>query len=131
MAVHVKVVAGLLLALGAFFTLGAFFSTALFGVLATVAGLSGDDGGRVGSAVLGFTGIVVTIFALTLAIPSLACGWGLLKLRRWARVGAIVLAAICLIEFPVGTMFGVYTLWVLFNRNTERLFREAGGPDPL
>ena len=109
-------------------------------MLATAAGTSQDDDGRVGAALLGFTGIAVTILALTFAVPSIICGWGLLKRRRWARILAIVLAAISLIEFPVGTVFGVYVLWVLFNKETEALFlyplliglvRHVGPPPPF
>ena len=49
-----------------------------------------------------------------------------LKTRRWARILAIILSALCLVEFPVGTIFGVYTLWVMFNKRTEALFSVAG-----
>ena len=98
----------------------------LFGILATAVGSSSEDGGRVGAALLGLTGVALTVFAFTMAVAMLVCGWGLLKTRRWARVLAIILAAVCLVEFPAGTVFGVYTLWVMFNRKTEALF--AGGP---
>ena len=109
MSTHVRVVAILFFVLGAVLTLVAFFSTLLFGILATAAGASEDKGGRVGAAILGFTGVTLTIAALTFAVPSVACGWGLLKRRRWARILAIVLGAFCLVEFPVGTAFGVVT----------------------
>ena len=85
-----------------------------------------EDGGRVGAALLGLTGATLTAFALTMAAATLICGWGLLKTRRWARILAIVLAVGCLIDFPAGTVFGVYALWVMFNKKTEALF--ARGP---
>jgi len=123
---HVKVVAFLFLALGLLLTAGAFFSSLLFGILAAAVGNSGDDGGRVGATLLGLTGVTLTVLAFTMAGAMLVCGWGLLKTRRWARMLAIILAAVCLVEFPAGTVFGVYTLWVMFNKKTETLF--AGGP---
>ena len=55
------------------------------------------------------------------SIPSLICGVGLLKFKRWARILGIVLAALTLIHFPFGTAFGVYALYVLFQKGTEAL----------
>ena len=43
-----------------------------------------------------------------------------------AFAGLIVLAAINLINIPLGTILGAYGLWVLLNKETERLF--AGTP---
>ena len=74
-----------------------------------------------GSTILGLTGVALLIFTLATSIPSLICGVGLLKYKRWARVLGIVLAALTLIHFPIGTAFGVYTLYVLFQKDTEAL----------
>ena len=49
-------------------------------------------------------------------------GFGLLKLKPWARIVGIVLCAINLINIPFGTILGAYGLWVLLNGETERLF---------
>jgi hypothetical protein len=54
-------------------------------------------------------------------------GIGLLKYRSWARIGGIVLSILDLIWMPVGTIVGIYGLWVLFSKDTERLF---GVPAP-
>jgi hypothetical protein len=35
---------------------------------------------------------------------------------------AIILAILNLIFFPIGTILGIYTLWVLFNDETKTLF---------
>jgi hypothetical protein len=50
---------------------------------------------------------------------------GLLTRQPWARVPAIVLGVISLIEFPVGTAIGIYTLWALLPAASEREYREA------
>ena len=59
---------------------------------------------------------------LLFAVPCIACGIGLLKRQRWARILGIVLAAVALIEFPIGTAFGIYALVILFSKDTEALF---------
>jgi hypothetical protein len=53
-----------------------------------------------------------------------------LKLASWARIAGIVLAIIHLINIPVGTALGIYALWVLFNKDTERLF-DGGAAQPI
>jgi zinc-ribbon domain len=44
---------------------------------------------------------------------------GLFAVQSWARVLAIVMAIISLIEIPIGTAIGIYTLWVLVPRQAE------------
>lgn len=72
-----------------------------------------------------FPGFVVPIlggvgaFLSITAIAGLAAGWGLLGRRAWARTLAIVLGIIKLIEFPIGTALGIYTLWVLASSGAE------------
>jgi len=122
---HVKVLGGIFLAMGLVGLLGALFSSVAFGLLAGVVGASGDEGAPLGSAVLGFTGLALTIALVLFSAPSIVCGWGLLKFRPWARILAIVLAAIALLGFPYGTVFGVYALWVLFSKGTEAVFETA------
>jgi len=71
---------------------------------------------------VGFAGIAVTVALLAYAIPAILCGIGLLRFKRWARILGIVLAVVSLIRIPLGTLFGVYALIILFNRKTEALF---------
>jgi hypothetical protein len=54
--------------------------------------------------------------------PSLITGYGLLQYKPWARIAGIILSAISLINIPIGTIVGAYGLWVLLNKDTERLF---------
>jgi len=122
MTTHVKVLAVLLLVLGALGLVGALFATLVFGTLGAALGASQDENAAIGLAVLGLTGIAVTIYLVVTSLASLVCGWGLLNRRRWARTFGIILAAVSLIQFPVGTVLGVYGLWVLFNKKTEAMF---------
>jgi hypothetical protein len=122
-ATHVKVLGAIFLVLGVFGVLGALLISVLFGVLAGVAGATSDD--TVGPTILGLTGLALTVLLIGLSVPSIICAWGLLRFRAWARIVAIVLAAIALISFPYGTIFGIYALWVLFKRETEAVFEPA------
>ena len=125
MSTHVKIVAVIFVVFGVLGLLLAFFSSVIFGVLAGIVGASGGEGAGLGGAFLGLTGAVLTMVLIVLSVPCIICGWGLLKFRRWARILGIILAAINLIRFPFGTIFGVYALWVLFQKDTEALFAAA------
>lgn len=61
-----------------------------------------------------FTAIALVI--VLLAAPGVIAGIGLLKFQRWARILAIVVAVVNLLVVPVGTIVGVYALWVLLNK---------------
>jgi hypothetical protein len=122
MATHVKVIAVLFVLFGIFGLVGAFFSSVILGVLAGMAGASGNEGAPVGAAILGLTGIALTTILLVLSIPSLVAAYGLLMLRPWARILAIILAVLSLLRFPIGTVFGVYVLVILFRKDAEALF---------
>lgn len=62
-----------------------------------------------------FLGILV----LAKAVAGILAGWALLNREPWGRVLALVLAFLALINPPLGTALGVYTLWVLLPANSE------------
>lgn len=77
-------------------------------------------------APLWLAGIIGTVFAfitLVASLPSILCGYGLLRRFPWARIVGIVLSILYLVEFPFGTALGIYGLWVLFHMETPPLFR--------
>ena len=122
MHTHVKVI-GVLFIIGGVVLVGlAFFTNLLLRFLAGVVSASAEEGAELGAAVLGMTGTALSVFFFVLAVPYVVTGWGLLKFRRWARILGIVLAAIALTKFPLGTVFGIYALVILFRKDTEALF---------
>ena len=44
---------------------------------------------------------------------GICVGWGLLRRERWARIAAIVMGVLALFHPILGTLLGIYTLWVL------------------
>jgi hypothetical protein len=72
-------------------------------------------------------GLCIAGFLLILSAPSIIGGWGLIKGKSWSRVLMIVISALHLLSFPIGTALGVYGLWVLLNEQS-RQFLDGGGP---
>jgi hypothetical protein len=71
-------------------------------------------------AVIGF--FVAGLMAL-LSVPGIIVGVGLLKFQPWARVVALVLGALNLFNFPLGTALGIYTFVSLLTPEAEAFFR--------
>jgi O-antigen/teichoic acid export membrane protein len=71
--------------------------------------------------VLGGLGILVA----TLCILGIIGGFGLFTRSNWARILVLILSAIDLLNFPIGTALGVYTIWVLVQVETVALFEKS------
>lgn len=55
-------------------------------------------------------------FTLVLALASALVGWHLRKGEARMRMPALLLSVISLVYFPVGTLLGIYGLWVTLKR---------------
>jgi hypothetical protein len=62
---------------------------------------------------------------LGFGIASLVVGWGLFRMREWARLGAIVLAAFALIGFPVWTIVAILILVYLTSEDARNAFKRT------
>ncbi len=116
---HVTVVGALRIGFGA---LGLLIG--LFILVAVVGGglISGDpEAIRITSIV----GPMVALFIFLLSVPGIIGGIGLLRWRSWARILVMILAILDLFNIPIGTAVGIYTLWVLMQDETARLFASA------
>ncbi len=123
MAQHVKILSILYLILGA---LGLLASLA---TLVTIAGAgiigSASSGEAAPALVTGIVGTVIAGFVFLLSIPNIICGWAMLKHKEWGRVFGIILSVLNLLQLPLGTILGIYGLWVLLNDETVALFAKS------
>ncbi len=71
----------------------------------------------------------IGMFILAAAAIGFFAGWGLLDRQPWARTLALVLGFLSLIEFPLGTAIGVYTLWVLLPADAGAEYRQLSLSD--
>ena len=66
---------------------------------------------------------IVAIGSVTMGVISVIAGRALRARRRWARTAIIVLSLINLLNFPLGTGLGLYSLVVLFWPDVAVAFR--------
>lgn len=68
----------------------------------------------------------VGIFLIAKSALGIAAGWGLLLRESWARILTVVLGFIALIQIPLGTALGIYTIWVLLSPGADDEYRAMG-----
>jgi hypothetical protein len=126
METHVKVLGILFVALGILGLIGVLVIALVFGGTAGIVSMAAQDdpeAAAIAVPILGTVGMAIGGLILVLSLPDILAGIGLLERRPWARILAIVLSVLGLLNFPFGTAVGAYGLWVLFNPETEALFR--------
>jgi hypothetical protein len=129
---HVTVLGVLYIVLGVMGMLGAFVILLIFGGAAGIVGSVAEQepGAEIAVPILAVVGLGLTIIISILSIPGIIAGIGLIKIRPWARILALVLSVLNLLHVPLGTIVGIYGLWVLLSSETEAVFKSAETPQP-
>lgn len=115
----------------AYHAIGLVFAALIWGVLSSIGMMSGDPQAA-GILTLVGTGIATLLF--TLSAPGIVGGIGILKGWWWARYLVLLLGFLNLIRIPLGTILGIYTLWVLMQDEsveyfeTDRVAHQLPGP---
>lgn len=114
---HIKLLGILWLVLSALHMIPGLF---LLGISGTMRAYFPPDVPIFVPELLHFIALALTVGASL----GLIVGWGLLTWKSWARMFAIVLGILHLINFPFGTALGIYTLWVLLPAESEREYQQ-------
>jgi hypothetical protein len=115
---HIKVI-GILWVIFGFFSLClALFAFLFFFGVAQIPNVEDVEPG-----ILRVIGLVVSSFLALIGLPKVIGGLGLIQHKEWARILMLVISFISLINVPFGTALGVYSMIVLFNPETVRLFQ--------
>jgi hypothetical protein len=115
---HIQIVAALHIALGALSLLAAII---VFVVFAMAGGIVISQGEHQAAGILGIIAVAVCSFLAVLALPGIIGGWALFTGRSWGRPLVLVLGALHLINIPLGTALGIYTIWALFHEPVSQL----------
>ncbi len=116
---HIRTVASLHIALS---ILGFLLAIVLYSILSLIGNFVEDQDAEM---VLTIIANALAIFLFILAIPGFIGGIGLFKYKEWARILILIVSALKLLSFPIGTAIGVYSIWVLVQKETTDLFNTA------
>lgn len=114
---HVTVVAAIQVG---FALLGLIGALVVFFALNFARSQVGND--EVAQSVLGIISISLPLLIGFMSTLGLVGGIGLFAYKPWARYIVIVVSALGLLNIPIGTLKGVYFLWVLLQNDTIKLF---------
>jgi hypothetical protein len=82
-------------------------------LLALVAFVRGFVVDPFAARIVWWVGTLIATFLMVLSVPGVIGGVWLLRRREWARILTLIVGAVGLIDIPLGTALGVYTLWAL------------------
>ena len=119
---HVSIAAILQIVFGAILVIAAMAIAFAFGFVDQFV----DDPTAI--KVLGIIGTPLVVLFLLFGGLMIAGGVGLFYCKPWARILTLVMGAIGLLNVPIGTLKGVYIIWVLVQSETISLF-EKGCPN--
>jgi hypothetical protein len=114
---HVTVVGAIHIGFG---LLGLIGAVAVFFALNFARGFV--EGEEIPNMVLKFLSMSLPLLIGFMSTLGLVGGIGLLSFLPWARYLVIVVAALGCLNIPIGTLKGVYSLWVLLQDDTVKLF---------
>jgi hypothetical protein len=100
--------------------LGGLIGIFIFAVLTGIGAITQEKEAFI---ILSTIGTAVGVFFIVLSVPGIIGGIGLFKRKEWARILVLILSAIDLLNIPFGTALGIYSIWVLVQQDTIRLFR--------
>ena len=103
-----------------FSVLGLLAAVIVFIALTFARGFTGGD--DVGEMFLRFISVSLPLLIGFVSSVGLVGGIGLLAYKPWARYLVIVVSALGCVNIPFGTLKGVYSLWVLLQDDTIKLF---------
>jgi hypothetical protein len=72
--------------------------------------------------ILGFLGGTLSLIILFFACLGIIGGIGLFSYRPWARILVMIVSAINCLNIPIGTAKGIYSIWVLMQKETIEMF---------
>ena len=114
---HVTVVGAIHIGFG---LLGLVGAVAIFAVFTFLLNAVGNE--DIPVMLFRFLRISLALLVGFMSTLGLVGGIGLLSYQPWARYIVIVVAALGCLNIPIGTLKGVYSLWVLLQDDTVKLF---------
>ena len=113
---HVRIVSTILIVLGVIYLLAAGF-LGIFGLLALNNQAESVDTGILPAL---FTGGIFLLPLLAVGVLHIATAKAFRQGKNWSRIALWILSILNLGSVPIGTVFGVYAIWVLIKTSESQ-----------
>lgn len=72
--------------------------------------------------IISFLGSTLSLIIVFFSILGIIGGISLFSYKPWARILVMIVSAINCLNIPIGTAKGIYSIWVLMQKETIELF---------
>ena len=121
---HITVLGALFIAVGIMGLIGMIVVLIIFtagtAIIGTVTAQDPEAPQFIALLPAGFGLLIVLAIGIS-AIPSIIVGYGLLVRRRWSGPFTLIVGIINIPGFPLGTITGIYAIWVFLQDETREL----------
>ena len=127
---HIQLLGILNIVWGSFGLIAALIIMFIFGGAVGIIGMVSrqEPDATIAIPIVSLVGGIIFFVLLITSLPAIVTGIGLLRMASWSRIVAIIVSALHLFSFPLGTALGVYGLWVLLSRETVSCFQPPQPP---
>lgn len=102
--------------------LSVFVGFLVFAIMLGVGVFANTQGGKDALPILAIIGLFVAGLLTVLAIPEIIAGIGILKFKQWGKILGLVVAALNLLDIPIGTALAIYSFWALLKDESQEFF---------
>ncbi|MGB2960635.1 MAG: hypothetical protein WBG01_12420 [Bacteroidota bacterium] len=67
--------------------------------------------------------ILIAFLIVIFSLPGIIGGIGVLRRKEWGRIVVLVISFFNLLNVPLGTILGAYSIWAMMTSETVSLFR--------
>ena len=122
---HIDIAGLVLIIWGAINILMGLLAGGFMALASVFAFLGGTEELMMMGIIYGVATVVVAVMVLAVGGAFAFVGYSLRQRRPWSRMGAMVLGVLSLLNFPLGTILGIYVLYVMFDQDVVEAFEEA------
>ncbi len=115
---HIQIVAALRIG---FSILGLLIGILIYSLFFFLGDFIGDADAQV---VFTIIAKVILVVIIILSIPGIIAGVGLLRKKEWARILTLIISVLDLVNFPIGTAVGAYSIWALVQPEVIEHFKQ-------
>jgi hypothetical protein len=74
--------------------------------------------------ILSIVANIMIVVVLVLSLPGLIAGIALFKRKEWGRILTLIVSVLNLVDIPLGTAVGAYSIWALVQTETVEIFKK-------